>query len=48
MTELPERTIVKLKTRPISKQDSISILNENLSCRSSLQGYILDRDRIIA
>jgi hypothetical protein len=35
MTELLEQAIAKLKTRPIREQDSRSILNENLSCRSS-------------
>ncbi|MFM2303261.1 MAG: hypothetical protein RLZZ135_670 [Cyanobacteriota bacterium] len=42
MTKLLEEAIAKLKTRPISEQDSISILNENLSYRSSLQGDALD------
>ena len=34
MTELMEQAIAKLKTRPISEQDSISILNENWSYES--------------
>jgi hypothetical protein len=48
MTKLLEQAIAKLRTRPISEQDSISILNENLSYRSMSQEYICDRDGIIA
>jgi hypothetical protein len=43
MAKLLEQAIAKLKTRPISEQDSISILNENLSYRSmSLQEHTRD------
>jgi hypothetical protein len=35
MAKFTEQAIAKFKTRPISEQDSISILNENLSCQSN-------------
>jgi hypothetical protein len=34
MSKLLEQAIAKLESRPISEQDSRSILNKNLSCRS--------------
>jgi hypothetical protein len=42
MIKLLEQAIAKLKTRLISEQDSMSILNKNLSYRSSLQGDTRD------